>query len=66
MKKLIILLALAALFISCEKEDPCDCYYSDVFQQYLPDRKMEQVLIKYPTSYERMRALHADCKRKGC
>ena len=65
MKKLLTIVVFA-LLVGCEKEDPCECYYSYEFNQYLPDKGWEGVLMRNPTSGERMQALHAECKAKGC
>ena len=66
MRKLSTILLLAFLFVGCEKEDICECYYSAEFNQFLPDEKWEAALLERPTTGERMQALHAECKAKGC
>lgn len=64
--KIFILIVLAAFSLSCEKEDTCDCYYSDLLKQYVPSQTWEQAAIDKEMTYERRKALDAECRNKGC
>lgn len=61
MKKLLILI-LAFSLAGCEKEE-CECYWSDHFNQYVPNKAAEDAAFEgYEFSEEQLDALAAECK----
>ena len=58
------------LVVSCDKEDDCDCYYSEEFDQYFPDERFEKAWIENYSPergpQDRLDALAAECRVKGC
>lgn len=77
MRKIYFLLTVSLFVIGCDKEDDCDCYYSEEFNQYFPhtagteQNGFEQNFINQRElpggiSYDRMDALDAECRNKGC
>lgn len=63
MKRILLLIAISLLTTGCDKDDDCGCYYSDQFNQYIPNtiHDLDERLTE-----ERMDALAAECRNKGC